>query len=145
MHVEDIPGARLDEPEEQAILAPVLPGMSYEAIHHLSQSPLRGPEGGQITTIRRTATIRGGTRMIKLLSGRQLAGLPARAAAGGFCYREFDLRAAADPAELRCFRRRDLGRFGRSRLRPALARRRPRRLPHPVRAGGRRLAVVFRA
>jgi hypothetical protein len=92
--------AGISEPEEQAILAPVIPGMAYEAIQHLSQRPLRVPDIGQITTIRRTATIRPGTRMIKLLSARQLGGYLQGRRPAGYCYREFDLAALRTPAEL---------------------------------------------
>jgi hypothetical protein len=88
------------EPEEQAILAPVTPGMSYEAIHHMSQGPLRVPDTGQITTIRRTVTIRPGTRMIKPLSARQVGAYLHGRRPSGFCYREFDLTSLRTPAEL---------------------------------------------
>ncbi len=79
------------EPEEQAILAPVTPGMSFESVQNLSQSPPRSAEASQIATIRRTATIRPGTRMIKLLSTRQLGAYLNGRRPAGFCYREFDL------------------------------------------------------
>jgi hypothetical protein len=90
----------ITEPEEQAILAPVAPGISYEAIHHLSQGPLRVPDTGHITTIRRTATVRSGTRMIKLLSGRQVGAYLRGRRPSGFCYREFDLGPLRTPADL---------------------------------------------
>jgi len=92
--------AGISAPEEQAILAPVVPGISYEAIHHLSQGPLRSPDTGQITTIRRTATIRPGTRMIKLLSARQVGAYLHGRRPYGFCYREYDLAGLRTPAEL---------------------------------------------
>lgn len=88
------------EPEEQPILAPVTPGMSYEAIHALSQGPLHGAVAAQITTIRRTATIRPGTRMIKLLSARQVPAYLHGRRPAGFCYREFDLAPVRASAEL---------------------------------------------
>jgi hypothetical protein len=88
------------EPEEQPLLAPVTPGMSYEAIQDLSQGPLRGSVGTQITTIRRTAAVRSGTRMIKLLSARQVATYLHGRRPAGFCYREYDLAGMRASAEL---------------------------------------------
>ena len=99
--VDALPGVEsIAEPEEQPILAPVTPGMSYEAIQDLSQGPLRGPEAGPITTIRRTATIRPGTRMIKLLSPRQVGTYLHGRRPAGFCYREYDLAPMRSPADL---------------------------------------------
>jgi hypothetical protein len=88
------------EPEEQALLAPVTPGMTYALIHGLSQTPLRPPDAGQITAVRRTATIRPGTRMIKLLSARQLGAYLHGRRSAGFCYREFDLSLLRSSADL---------------------------------------------
>jgi hypothetical protein len=99
-HLDELTTGGIGEPEEQALLAPVTPGMSFEAIHHLSQSQLRVPDRGQISTIRRTATIRPGTRMIKLLSARQLGAYLHGRRPAGFCYREFDLAGLRAPAEL---------------------------------------------
>ncbi len=100
-YIEEIAEAeRIAEPEEQAILAPVVPGMSYEAIHNLSQGSPRGPDAGLVTTVRRTATIRAGTRMVKLLSGRQVGAYLHGRRPAGFCYREFDLTPLRTPAEL---------------------------------------------
>ena len=48
------------------------PGTSWDSVHALSQTPLRDPRA-PIIAIRRTATIRAGTRMVKLLSDRQLS------------------------------------------------------------------------
>jgi hypothetical protein len=88
------------EPEEQAILAPVVPGISYESIHNLAQRPLLAQDAGHITTIRRSATVRRGTRMIKLLSARQLGAYLHGRRPSGFCYREFDLASLRSPAVL---------------------------------------------
>src|SRR5262245_7545832 len=74
--------------------------MTYERIHGLSQTPLRPPDVDQITTIRRTATIRAGTRMIKLLSARQLSAYLQGRRPAGFCYREFDLSPLQSSADL---------------------------------------------
>ncbi len=87
------------EPEEQPLLAPVTPGMSWDAIHAMSQTPLRAPTD-PVTTIRRTATIRRGTRMIKLLSRRQLSAYLHGRRPSGFCYREHDLTLLRGSADL---------------------------------------------
>ena len=74
------------ETEEQALLAPVTPTLSWAGIHALSQTPVReaydspGAADGAMA-IRRTATIRAGTRMIKLLDHPPGRCLPARSAA----------------------------------------------------------------
>jgi hypothetical protein len=87
------------EPEEQPLLAPVTPGMSWDSIHAMSQTPLRAPVD-PIVAIRRTATIRRGTRMIKLLSKRQLAAYLHGRRPSGFCYREHDLSLLRNSADM---------------------------------------------
>jgi hypothetical protein len=76
-----------------------MPGMSWDAIHAMSQTPLRAPTD-PVTTIRRTATIRRGTRMIKLLSRRQLSAYLHGRRPSGFCYREHDLTLLRGSADL---------------------------------------------
>jgi hypothetical protein len=94
----------LAEPEEQALLAPVTPTMNWSSVHSMSQTRLREPRGTsdveEITVIRRTATIRRGTRMIKLLSSRQFSAFLHGRRPGGFCYRAFDLTSLGGPAAL---------------------------------------------
>lgn len=82
----------LDEPEEQPLLAPVTQEMSWEWVHGHTQQALR-PDGSAsvVTIMRRTATIRTGTRMIKLFTGRQLGGYLFGRLPSGFCYRAYDL------------------------------------------------------
>ena len=63
------------EPEDAPLLAPVTRDLSWAAIHGMSQQLVRDPHGARaIMDIRRTATIRTGTRMIKLLTPRQVSG-----------------------------------------------------------------------
>src|ERR1700754_2556493 len=94
----------LAEPEEQPLLAPVTPTMSWASVHAMSQTRLREPHGPadveEITVIRRTATIRRGTRMIKLLSSRQFSQYLHGRLPGGFCYRAVDLTSMHGPAAL---------------------------------------------
>jgi hypothetical protein len=87
------------EAEVQPLLAPVTPGMSWDSIHAMTQTPLRSPDD-PVTTIRRTATIRRGTRMIKLLSQRQLSAYLHGRRPSGFCYREHDLTLLRGSADL---------------------------------------------
>ena len=101
--VDEIPTDVAPEPDQDSpLLAPVTPGTSWDSVHALSQTPLRDPRD-PIIAIRRTATIRAGTRMVKLLSERQLSAYLHGRRPSGFCYRESDLvrlRAAGDLAVL---------------------------------------------
>ena len=98
---ESLASFALAEPEEQPLLAPVTPTMNWAAVHSLSQSRPRGPaDVEQVTVIRRTATIRRGTRMIKLLSSRQFSGYLHGRLPGGFCYRACDLTMLGGPGVL---------------------------------------------
>lgn len=85
----------LGEPEEQPLLAPVTPTFSFAAVHEFTQRPPRldlpGDADEATAVIRRTATIRRGTRMIKLISGRQLGSYLHGRRPSGFCYRAYDL------------------------------------------------------
>jgi hypothetical protein len=92
------------EPEEQPLLAPVTPAMSWSNVHAMSQGRLREPRDpadvDSVTFIRRTATIRCGTRMIKILSGHQLGAYVYGRRPAGFCYREFDVAHLRERGEL---------------------------------------------
>jgi len=86
-------------PDEAPLTVPLARSVSWSAVHALSQSPAAGRRA-LLDAVRASALIRRGTRMVKLLSGRQLAyvlrgGLPA-----GFCYREYDLAHLRTPADL---------------------------------------------
>jgi hypothetical protein len=72
-------------------------------VHRMAQTPRRGEES-VITGIRQTAQIRRGTRMVKVLSARQLAGHLHGWLPYGFCYREYDIAHLRTPAELRLLR-----------------------------------------
>jgi hypothetical protein len=94
----------LIEPEDQPILAPVTQATSWAWVHGLSQNPPHRNadprEVATVATIRRTATIRSGTRMIKPLSGGQLTSCLAGRRPSGFCYRAFDLAGLRAPDDL---------------------------------------------
>jgi hypothetical protein len=92
----------LDDP----VRAPVTRSLNWSTIQRMSQTPPRGeaPASAQIAAIRRSATIRRGTHMLKVLSARQLAGhlrgwLPA-----GFCYRQYDVAHLRTPDDLAVLR-----------------------------------------
>ncbi|GAA2521275.1 hypothetical protein GCM10010201_18920 [Pilimelia columellifera subsp. columellifera] len=61
----------------------------WEHVHRLSQTPTRQPDP-HLELIRQTAGIRRGTRMMKVLSARQVTGYLKGWLATGFCYREWD-------------------------------------------------------
>ena len=91
--VEGHPPMPLDEP----LYAPLSRATSWSSVHRLSQTP-----GGSelLTAIRASATIRRGTRMVKVLSGGQLALYLQGALPAGFCYREYDIAHLRTPADL---------------------------------------------
>jgi hypothetical protein len=89
--------------EEQPLLAPVVPGMSWSWVHDLTQSPPnpgRPQDATTIARIRRSATIRRGTRMIKFLTARQFASFVRGRLPGGFCYRSHDVAHLRTSTEL---------------------------------------------
>ncbi len=92
------------EPDEAPLLAPVTVDMSWSRVHALTQSPPhRRPvlaSTDALVCIRRSALIRTGTRMIKLLTARQLGGYLLGRRPGGFCYRSYDVAALRTAAEL---------------------------------------------
>jgi hypothetical protein len=94
-----VPGLR-----EQPLVAPLSRGLTWPAVHRLSQSPYGGETAQLASRIRRSATIYRGTRMVKILSGRQLAGHLHGWLPQGFCYREFDVAHLRTPADLAVLR-----------------------------------------
>ncbi len=87
------------EPEDGQLLAPVARSLSWESIQRLSQSPAVGRRA-LLDAVRGSATIRRGTRMVKPLSGRQLAQQLRGALPSGFCYREHDIAHLRTPTDL---------------------------------------------
>lgn len=78
--------------DETVLRAPVRRGMSWEAVHRLSQSPPRDPGSAEtIAAIRMTATVRRGTRMVKPLSSLGVTAVLKGQLPQGFCYREWDV------------------------------------------------------
>jgi hypothetical protein len=98
--VEGQPPHPLDGP----LVAPLSRTLSWPAAHRMSQSPNGGDGGDTVVKIRSSATISRGTRMVKILSGRQLAGYLRGWLPQGFCYREFDIAHLRTPADLAILR-----------------------------------------
>ena len=94
----------IDDVEDSPLLTPVTPNLSWAGVHAGTQTMLRSDARPtayrSVTTMRRTATIRRGTRMIKLLSGRQLLAYLHRRLPRGFCYRAADLEGLRIPDDL---------------------------------------------
>jgi hypothetical protein len=88
----------LAEPAEQPLRMPVSRAMDWNMVHRLSQAPATADS--PLAAIRRTATIRRGTRMIKVLSAYQVLGHLRGWLPSGFCYREYDVAHLRTPAEL---------------------------------------------
>jgi hypothetical protein len=88
----------LTEPPEQPLRMPVSRCLDWAGLHRLSQQPAAADS--VVAAIRRSATIRRGTRMMKVLSSRQLLGYLHGWLPSGFCYREYDVAHLRTPAEL---------------------------------------------
>jgi hypothetical protein len=93
-----------DDVLDSPLLTPVTPNLSWAGVHENTQMLLRTDAHPYVyravTTMRRTATIRRGTRMIKLLSGRQLLAYLHGRLPRGFCYRAGDLEGLRIPDDL---------------------------------------------
>jgi hypothetical protein len=82
---------------DDPLMMPVSRTIDWSAVHRMSQA--REP-GGAIATIRRSAAIRRGTRLIKYLTADQVAGLLHGWLIGGFCYRVRDVSHLHTPQDL---------------------------------------------
>jgi hypothetical protein len=91
------------EPPEAALQAPLSRARGWADVHRMAQTP-RAAEESTIAAIRRTGRIRSGTRMMKVLSARQLAGHLHGWLPYGFCYRQYDIAHLRTPDELRLLR-----------------------------------------
>lgn len=96
VHATEV-GAPLHGLDDEPLLMPVTRSLDWTAVHRMSQSP---GAAAKVAVIRRTAIVRRGTRMIKFLSGRQLAGYLRGWPISGFCYRVFDVAHLRTPDDL---------------------------------------------
>ncbi|WP_415624346.1 hypothetical protein [Phytohabitans flavus] len=103
--VTAVQGMRPATPDgpETPLMVPLNRALGWRDIHTLSQSPVYAHDP-TISGIRRTATIRRGTRMFKVLSARQLNGYLRGWLPHGFCYREHDIAHLRTPADLALLR-----------------------------------------
>lgn len=99
VHASEIAGVvgATESPDDEPMVMPVSRALDWDAVHRMSQSPV---QAGRVAPIRRTATIRRGTRMIKFLSARQLSGHLRGWPISGFCYRAYDVAHLRTPADL---------------------------------------------
>ncbi|BCJ65842.1 hypothetical protein [Polymorphospora rubra] len=97
-----LPTARAGD-REAPLIMPVSRAVGWEEVHRRSQSASHRDDP-LLAAIRRSATIRRGTRMIKVLSESQLAGYLRGWQPHGFCYREHDVAHLRTPADLALLR-----------------------------------------
>jgi hypothetical protein len=110
VHATDVlvatgPGARqpsagqaLADLPEQPLCMPVSRALDWAGLHRLSQQPAAA--GSLVAGVRSSATIRRGTRMMKVLSAPQLVGYLRGWLPSGFCYRQYDIAHLRTPADL---------------------------------------------
>lgn len=102
--IEVLEGQAL-RPADDGLCVPLSRGISWAGVHRLSQSPSPHATTSELLSrIRESIAIRRGTRMVKVLSGRQLAGHLRGWLPQGFCYREVDVAHLRTPAELSVLR-----------------------------------------
>ncbi|GGJ92417.1 hypothetical protein GCM10010123_22830 [Pilimelia anulata] len=88
---------------ETPLMVPLSRSRTWADFHRLSQTPTPEPVP-ELAAIRRTAAIRRGTRMIKVLSVRQLNGYLKGWLPAGFCHREWDVAHLRTGTDLRILR-----------------------------------------
>lgn len=88
-------------PTDEPLRAPVSRAIGWADLQRLSQG--RTPNA-LLAGVRASATVRRGTRMVKPLSARQVAGYLGGWQPQGFCYREYDIAHLRTPADLAILR-----------------------------------------
>ncbi|MEW2473404.1 hypothetical protein AB0875_06380 [Micromonospora gifhornensis] len=101
VHVTEVgavhcPTEPAEEPEAP-LLVPLHRERGWSEVHRLSQQP-NAADDPLVRAVRASAIIRRGTRMVKILSARQLAGHVRGWLPHGFCYREHDVAHLRTPA-----------------------------------------------
>jgi hypothetical protein len=84
---------------DSPMCVPLHASMSWAAAHRLSQST-GAAHTATLHAMRDSVAIRRGTRMLKILSSRQLAGFLRGWLPQGFCHREYDVAHLRTPADL---------------------------------------------
>jgi hypothetical protein len=99
VHASPVSG---EEPEAP-LMVPLHRDRGWADVHQLSQHP--GSAGDpMLAAVRASAVVRRGTRMVKVLSARQLGGYVRGWLPHGFCYREHDVAHLRTPATMAVLR-----------------------------------------
>ncbi|MFC7764045.1 hypothetical protein ACFQY4_43135 [Catellatospora bangladeshensis] len=86
---------------ESPLCAPLSRAMSWDNVHRMSQRPPRDRQAAElIGSVRASAVVRRGTRMVMPLSPDGVIALLRGRLPHGFCYREWDIAHLRTPAEL---------------------------------------------
>ncbi|MBQ1076258.1 hypothetical protein KBX06_24320 [Micromonospora sp. C31] len=85
------------EEAESPLLVPLHRDLGWSYVQQLSQQPAAAGDP-TLAAVRASAVLRRGTRMVKVLSARQLAGYVRGWLPHGFCYREHDVAHLRTPA-----------------------------------------------
>ncbi|MFG1952824.1 hypothetical protein [Micromonospora sp. NPDC048830] len=88
---------------EAPLLVPLHRERGWAQVHRLSQQPAAAADP-TLAAVRASAVIRRGTRMVKVLSARQLAGYARGRLPYGFCHREHDVAHLRTPEALAVLR-----------------------------------------
>ncbi|MEV4488996.1 hypothetical protein AB0K04_02645 [Micromonospora coxensis] len=91
-------GEPAEEPEAP-LLVPLHRERGWSYVQQLSQQPAAAGDP-TVRTVRASAVVRRGTRMVKVLSAEQLAGVVRGRLPHGFCFREHDVAHLRTPAGL---------------------------------------------
>lgn len=85
---------------EAPLQAPLSRSLSWDRVHRMSQSPPREQQTAEmIASVRASATIKRGTRMVKPLTALGVTAVLKGQLPHGFCYREWDVAHLRTPAE----------------------------------------------
>ncbi|MBV1849198.1 hypothetical protein [Catellatospora tritici] len=97
----EVTGAGPAAMPESQLCAPLSRSLSWERVHWLSQRPPRDRHAADVVaSVRATAVIRQGTRMVMPLTAGSVTDLLRGRLPHGFCYREWDVAHLRTPAEL---------------------------------------------
>ncbi|MET9298333.1 hypothetical protein ABZX66_03340 [Micromonospora aurantiaca] len=96
-------GAGPADDTDAPLLMPVHRDRGWAYVHRLSQQPGAAADP-TLAAVRASAVVRPGTRMVKVLSARQLAGYVRGVLPHGFCYREHDVAHLRTPAGMAVLR-----------------------------------------
>ncbi|MEU4777670.1 hypothetical protein [Micromonospora sp. NPDC023633] len=91
------PAAEPDDEAEAPLLVPLHRERGWAYVQQLSQQPAAASDP-TLAAVRASAVLRRGTRMVKVLSARQLAGYVRGWLPHGFCHREHDVAHLRTPA-----------------------------------------------